>query len=129
MKKFLAVLGIFLLLWIWNTDAFQRNFFPKKYWGDEVIRLERSIEIFKSEKENTTLELMQFIDNYSIEYIEAYNRIKAMGKTEEYAYKMASQMVESDLEGRKIVLKALTSLLKESKESLEVAKKKYKNCK
>lgn len=87
----LSCLSIFIAgYFIWNSDAFQREMFPKRYWAQRVADLESSIETTEWLVRNSLLE----VQKKRIEVAQAMNDYISMGSTQEEAKILAKEEYE-----------------------------------
>jgi hypothetical protein len=125
MKKIIAILLVIISIYVWNTDLFQRNVFPKNYWGEEISKLERIVKFSKLNIDNQTLKNIQFINNYSSEYMISYNAMITKGVSEKKAEELASKHMETELEINNKTLEFLERSIKRTEEKLEIANLNY----
>lgn len=109
---------------IYNTNTFQRQFFPKKYWQEQVQSSQSSIEFMNGMLRDTAIELKKLQMTAQLEVAQEINMAKSMGMDIDEARKMAIDEIKEKINIMRDEIKNLRELLEEEKQELEHAKKK-----
>jgi len=132
LKDILIIISIVILIAsinIWNSNYFQRNIFPLKYWTNEVARLEQGIqssEYFYNEFKKDSVDLFYERRESQKERLEFYSRLKQLGYSETEIIKIMDdydKVQEKVDEGMEFFRNSVYNSIKKSKEDLEKAKK------
>ena len=110
--------------YIYKTDTFQRQFFPKRYWQEQVESTQSSINLANGMLRDTAIELMKLQMTAPLEVAQEINFAKSTGTNVDEARKMAVDEIKIKVNDLRDQIKALRELLEEEKKELEHAKKK-----
>jgi hypothetical protein len=122
--KFVLSIGIILVLgyFIWNTETFQREVFPEKYWSKKVEVLKSMTQLDEGMIRDAALELKKKQITMKLEVAQEINSAKSFGMDVEEARKIAIERIRSEFEVLKEELKMWREQFKKDKSMLEKAK-------
>ena len=133
MKLRTAVILVAVIIagyYIYKTDTFQRQFFPKRYWQEQVESTQSSINLANGMLRDTAIELVKLQMTAPLKVAQEINFAKSTGMDVYKARKMAVDEIKIKVNVLRDQIKtlrdqkALRELLEEEKKELEHAKKK-----
>ena len=120
----LAIALVSAALYIWKTDTFQRQVFPKDYWQEQVQSSQSAIELTRGMIRDAMIELKKLQMTAKLEIAQEVNLAKSMGMDTEEARKMAVEEIRKKIKELLEEIKMLRELLKEEERKLDQAKEK-----
>lgn len=120
-----AFLGI-ILFYIWKSDSFQKQFFPKNFWQNRVKILEETVEFTKNLVDGFRIEYYKEAYFSEVEISQNANFYKLQGMNIEEAKRYARENKKKELDEMKELLNQEEKLLKEIKAEYEQAKSELK---
>ena len=120
MKKFLTGVALILVvIFIWNSDWFNKEFFPKEYWSKQVTRFESLIVMDEAMIRDTAIEIKKLQLTASLQIAQEINSAKSIGLSTEEAKIEAVEMLKMDIKNLREDIQFWKEMLKKDTEQLE----------
>ena len=120
-----ALVGLGVITW--RSNAFQRKFFPVKYWQKQVATLKENIELDKMMIRDTGIEMQKFQTTAAVEIAQAINIARYAGDDPEEVRKEMVEEMRANLSAHREMLEMWQETLKKDREALEQAKRQLSN--
>ena len=132
MKIKVVIIGIALFLvgfYVWKTDTFQRKFFPKNYWQNQVQSSKSNIKSVRCLIREAMIELIKLQSTAKLEVAQEVNLARSIDMDPDEARRRAVEKIRDQIKVLRDEILMLRELLSEEKKRLEQAKEelsKYK---
>ncbi len=124
LKTIIAIVLVTAALFIWKTDAFQRQFYPKDYWQEKVQSSLSAKEFTSVMIRDMTIELKKLLMTAKLEVAQEVNLAKSMDMDTNEAKKMAVEEIKEKIKVMREEIKMMRELREEEVQKLDQAKKK-----
>ena len=107
---------------VWNTDWFQKEFYPKKYWSKRVIFLEDSVSTDKAMVRDAAIKRKKLQMTAKLQVAQKIISAKSLGLSTEEARKEAVGMIRMKIQDLRDNMTMWNDMLKKDREKLENAR-------
>jgi hypothetical protein len=109
----------------WKTETFQKNVFPKKYWGEQIDMFERSIRTDKYLIRSAKIELQKIHITLKFELAEASNTAQFLGTDVDKATQDRMKKVQGEINNVQREIEIFRESLKKNENLLRQARIEY----
>jgi|SRR3989338_2132148 len=122
LRTLIIILAIMAVYYIYNTNAFQREFFPKKHLTKKIEDLKDAVQLDEVMINDTLIELEKIERTKDLEVEREINFAKIEGVDINEARKNAVESVSKEIQYLQEELKSLREELDKDKQLLDQAK-------
>jgi hypothetical protein len=107
---------------VWNSDWFQRGYFPKKYWSEQVSLNEDAVSMDRAMVRDAAIEFKKLQMTTKLQIAQEINTAKSLGLSTEEARKEAVEMIKMEMQDLRDDIAMWKDMLKKDQEELEKAR-------
>ncbi|MFH1935422.1 MAG: hypothetical protein ABIN18_28105 [Pseudomonadota bacterium] len=107
---------------VWNSDWFQREYFPKEYWSEQVNLYEDEVSMDRYLVRDAAIELKKLQMTAKLQVAQEINLAKSLGLSTEEARKEAVEMIKVEIQDLRDDIAMWKDMLKKDQEELEKAR-------
>ena len=107
---------------VWNSDWFQRGYFPKKYWAEQVSLNEDAVSMDRAMVRDAAIEFKKLQMTTKLQIAQEINTAKSLGLSTEEARKEAVEMIKMEMQDLRDDIAMWKDMLKKDQEELEKAR-------
>ena len=107
---------------VWETDWFQKEFFPREFWSNRVMLLEDTISMDEAMVRDTAIELKKLQMTAKLQVAQEINFAKSLGLSTDEARKEAVEMIRMEIQSLRDDMAMWNEMLKKDREELEKAR-------
>ena len=120
MKKFLSGVALILVgAFIWNSNWFNKEFFPEQYWSKQVTHFENLVVMDKAMIRDAAIEIKKMQLTASLQIAQEVNSAKSLGLSTEEAKREAVEMLKMEIKSLREDIEFWKEMLKKDTEQLE----------
>jgi len=129
-KRTLIIIAIVIVGFVvWDTDRFQKEFFPREYWSKQVAVLEDTVSMDEAMLRDAAIELKKLQMTAKLQVTQEINSAKSLGLSTEEARKEAVEMIRIESQDFRDDMAMWNEMLKKDREELEKARGQFSHYK